>query len=108
MASVSPGLAEMYRTRAERYFETWQLVLSHSTGRHGPPYVEGIVADASTPVIGRTEIRAERLIAAGRGGGDAVLTAFGRADARLNEQMVAVNEQGQPIDVWLGRQGAAG
>jgi predicted patatin/cPLA2 family phospholipase len=103
VASVSPVLAEMYRTRAERYRETWQLVLKQSVGRHGPPYVEGIVADASTPVIGRTEIRAARLIAAGRGGGDAVLAAFGRADARLNDQMVAVHRDGQPIDVRLMR-----
>jgi predicted patatin/cPLA2 family phospholipase len=99
VATASPSLARMYRSRSDRYRETCHLIFTRSTSREGPPYVEGIAADASTPVIGRTEIRTARLMAAARAGGHAVLSAFGRGDARLDEQLVAVNARGSRIDV---------
>ena len=69
--------------------------------RGGPPYVEGVYADASSAVIGRTEVRTARLIAAARAGGHAVFSAFGRHDAHLNEQLMTVDARGNPIDVRL-------
>jgi predicted patatin/cPLA2 family phospholipase len=99
VATASPSLARMYRSRSDRYRETCRLIITRSTSRQGPPYVEGIAAEASTPLIGRTEIRTARLIAAARAGGHAVLSAFGRGDARLDEQLVPVNAQGSRIDV---------
>jgi hypothetical protein len=101
VATASPSLAVTYRTRSDRYRETCRLIFERSTRRDGPPYVEGIAAGASAPVIGRTEIRAARLVAAARAGGDAVLAAFGRDDAHLNEQLVAENAQGSRIEVRL-------
>jgi hypothetical protein len=101
VAIASPSLALMYRTRSERYRETCHLIFRRSARRDGPPYVEGIAADASAPLISRTEIRAPRLLAAARAGGDAVLSAFGRGDSRLSEQLLAVNVQGNSIDVRL-------
>lgn len=102
VANVSPGLATMYRTRSTRYRETWQLIRARSQNREGPPFVEGVVAESSTPIIGRTEIRAPRLIAAGRAGGDAVLAAFGRGDARMTQQLLPVNSHGRTVSVRLG------
>jgi predicted patatin/cPLA2 family phospholipase len=101
VATASPSLATMYRTRSDRYRETCHLIFTRSQRRDGPPYVEGIAADASSPVIGRTEIRTDRLIAAARAGGHAVLSTFGRGDVRLNEQLLAVNVHGSRIDVRL-------
>lgn len=101
VATASPSLAMMYRTRSDRYRETCRMILSHSALRDGPPYVEGVAAAPSTPVIGRTEVRAERLKAAARAGGDAVLTSFGRGDARLNEQLLPVDGYGRPVSVRL-------
>jgi len=50
VAIASPSLAELYRTRSERYREACLLVLERSAQRDGPPYVQGIAADASTPL----------------------------------------------------------
>lgn len=108
VANVSPGLALAYRTRSERYRETCQLILSRSQNREGPPFVEGISAAPATPLIGRTEIRTSRLIAAARAGGDAVLAAFGRADSRMTHQLLPVNQHGHHINVRLGPADAAG
>jgi hypothetical protein len=91
----------MYRTRSTRYRETWQLIRTRSQNREGPPFVEGIVAESSTPIIGRTEIRTPRLIAAGRAGGDAVLAAFGRSDAHMTRELLPVNGDGRSISVRL-------
>ncbi|MCC7371062.1 MAG: patatin-like phospholipase family protein [Chloroflexi bacterium] len=102
VANVSPGLASMYRTRSVRYMETWQLILSRSQTREGPPFVEGVAADASTPVIGRTEIRTPRLVAAARAGGNAVLAAFGRGDAHMTQQLLPIGRAGHAVDVRLG------
>jgi predicted patatin/cPLA2 family phospholipase len=104
VATASPSLAVAYRTRSDRYRETCHLIFTRSTRRDGPPYVEAVYADAASPVIGRTEVRTPRLIAAARAGGQAVLSAFGRADARLNEQLVAVDAQGRALDVRLTAQ----
>ena len=60
------------------------------------------------PIIGRTEIRAPRLIAAGRAGGDAVLAAFGRSDARMTQQLVPVDSYGRTVSVRLGSAPDAG
>lgn len=106
VASTSPSLARMYTTRSDRYRETCQMIFTRSSLRDGPPYVEGIYADASSPVIGRTEVRTVRLIAAARAGGQAVLSAFGRSDARLSEQLLTVDRRGNTIDVRLVPQGA--
>jgi hypothetical protein len=91
----------MYTSRSDRYRETCHLIFTRSASREGPPYVEGVYADASSPVIGRTEVRTARLIAAARAGGQAVLAAFGHPHARLNERLVTVNAQGSPLDVRL-------
>jgi predicted patatin/cPLA2 family phospholipase len=99
IATASPTLGALYRTRFERYAETCQLIFSQSARPDGPPYVAGIAAAASTPVIGRTEIRAARLVAAARAGGDAALATFGRGDARLDEQLLPVDARGAPIEV---------
>ena len=107
VATASPSLALAYRTRSDRYRETCHMIFARSARRDGPPFVEGIAADASSPVIGRTEVRTARLIAAARAGGQAVLSAFGRADARLNEQLAVVDGQGRRIDVRLGTGNAA-
>lgn len=101
VGKVSPGLAATYRTRSARYRDTCELILARSLERAGPPFVEGIAAEASTPVIGRTEIRTERLIRAARAGGDAVLAAFGRGDARMSTQLLPVDERGHPMQVRL-------
>jgi predicted patatin/cPLA2 family phospholipase len=101
VATASPSLARMYIMRSDRYRETCQMIFTRSARRDGPPYVEGVYADASSPVIGRTEVRTARLIAAARAGGQAVFSAFGRQDARLNEQLMAVNARGARIDVRL-------
>ena len=101
VASASPSLARMYVNRSDRYRETCQMIFTRSTSREGPPYVEGISADASSPVIGRTETRTERLVAAARAGGQSVLAAFGFPEARLNEHLATVDAQGRPIDVRL-------
>lgn len=104
VATASPSLAVMYRTRSDRYRETCQLIFARSTSRHGPPYVDGVYADAASPVIGRTEVRTARLVAAARAGGQAVLSAFGWPNARLNEQLVPVDARGNRIDVRLTAQ----
>lgn len=101
VATASPSLARMYTTRSDRYRETCQMIFTRSSRRDGPPYVEGVYADALSPVIGRTEVRTARLIAAARAGGHAVLSAFGRHDAHLNEQLMTVDARGNPIDVRL-------
>lgn len=101
VATASPSLARMYTTRSDRYRETCQMIFTRSSRRDGPPYVEGVYADALSPVIGRTEVRTVRLIAAARAGGHAVLSAFGRHDAHLNEQLMTVDARGNPIDVRL-------
>jgi predicted patatin/cPLA2 family phospholipase len=106
VATASPSLARMYRTRSDRYRETCRMIFEGSTGRAGPPFIEGIAADAASPVIGRTETRAPRLIAAARAGGNAILVAFGRSDARFNAQMVAENVHGAPVDLRIGAQAA--
>ena len=108
VASASPSLARMYTSRSDRYRETCQLIFSRSASRDGPPYVEGVYADASSPVIGRTEVRAPRLVAAARAGGQAVLAAFGYGDARLDEQLMPVDAQGRPLDVGLTSRRPAG
>jgi predicted patatin/cPLA2 family phospholipase len=102
VATASPSLALMYRTRSERYRETCRLIFDRGASRSGPPYVEGIAADAASPLIGRTEIRAPLLVAAARAGGDAVLSAFGRGDARLSQHLLAENVHGQSVDVRIG------
>jgi predicted patatin/cPLA2 family phospholipase len=102
VATASPSLARVYRSRAERYRETCQMIFEGSVRRSGPPYVEGIAADAAAPNISRTETRAPRLIAAARAGGDAILAAFGRPDVRLNAQLLAENVQGCIVDVRIG------
>jgi len=102
VAATSPSLAWVYRTRSDRYRETCQLIFEGTQSREGPPFVDGIAADAATPVIGRTEIRAQRLVAAARAGGDAILAAFGRSDARLNAHLLAENVQGHVVDVRIG------
>lgn len=104
VASASPSLARMYTSRSDRYRETCQMIFTRSSLRDGPPYVEGVYADAASPVIGRTEVRTARLIAAARAGGQAVLSAFGRPDVLLDERLVAVDAQGMPIEVRLDRQ----
>jgi predicted patatin/cPLA2 family phospholipase len=102
VATASPGLAQLYRTRSERYREACRLIFERSASHDGPPYVEGISADASTPLIGRTELRAPRLIAAARAGGDAVLAAFGRPDVRLNRDLLPEDTRGkQRLDVRI-------
>ena len=102
VTSTSPSLGPMYRSRSDRYRETCLAIVTRSQLRNGPPFVEGISADASTPVIGRTETRTARLLAAARAGGHATLAAFGRTDARLNERLLPVDRHGHPIDVRLG------
>jgi predicted patatin/cPLA2 family phospholipase len=102
VASASPSLAQMYRTRSDRYRETCRLIFERSIARTGPPFIQGIAADAASPVIGRTETRAPRLKAAARAGGNAILAAFGRPDARFNAQMLAENVQGSLVDVRIG------
>jgi predicted patatin/cPLA2 family phospholipase len=102
VASASPSLGMMYRNRSDRYRETCHMILTRSQRRDGPPFVEGIAADATSPVIGRTEMRAARLLAAAQAGGQAVLTAFGRSDAHLNAQMDVVDARGNRLDVRLG------
>jgi predicted patatin/cPLA2 family phospholipase len=101
VASASPSLGRMYTTRSDRYRETCHMIFTRSSRRDGPPYVEGIAADTASPVIGRTEVRTARLIAAARAGGQAVLSAFGRPDARLDERLVTVDARGNRIDVRL-------
>ena len=108
VATASPSLAVAYRTRSDRYREACHLIFTRSASREGPPYVAGIYADAASPVIGRTEVRTARLVAAARAGGQAVLAAFGRPDARLNEQLVPVDGQGNRIDVRLTAQRSGG
>jgi predicted patatin/cPLA2 family phospholipase len=108
VANVSPGLAASYRTRSERYRETCQLILSRSQDREGPPYVEGVAAAPATPLIGRTEIRTPRLIAAARAGGDAVLAAFGRADTYMTPQLLPMDRAGHHVDVRLGPANSTG
>ena len=103
VGKVSPGLNSSYRTRSARYRETCQLILTRSLERDGPPFVEGVAAEASTRVIGRTEIRTERLVAAARAGGNAVLSAFGRGDASMNAQLLPVDARGHPTLVRLAR-----
>ncbi|MFN8635420.1 MAG: patatin-like phospholipase family protein [Chloroflexota bacterium] len=102
VATASPSLAAMYWTRSERYRETCHMISQQSARPERAPYVLGVTADASSPVIGRSEIRAPLLVAAARAGGDAVLTAFGRADARMDETLLAVTTRGEPVDVALG------
>lgn len=102
IASASPHLARMYRTRSERYRETCTLIFERSARRDGPPFVQGIAADASAPNISRTEIRAPLLVAAARAGGDAILAAFGRDDAQFNALLLAEDAQGHTIDVRVG------
>lgn len=101
VASASPSLATLYRTRSDRYRETWDAILARSALRDGPPFVEGIAAAPSTPNIGRTEVRAPRLKAAARAGGEAVLATFGRSEVRLNELLLPIDAHGHPLDVAL-------
>lgn len=100
--SVSPRLARMYRTRSERYRQTCALIFERSMRRDGPPYVQGIAADASAPVIARTEIRAPLLVAAARAGGDAILAELGRPDVRFNAALLPEDAHGRIVDVRLG------
>lgn len=108
VATASPSLARMYTTRSDRYREACHLIFTRSVSREGPPYVAGIYADAASPVIGRTEVRTARLTAAARAGGQAVLAAFNRPDARLNEQLLTVDVLGNRVDVRLAAQRSAG
>jgi predicted patatin/cPLA2 family phospholipase len=101
VATASPSLATAYRTRSDRYRETCHMIFTRSASRVGPPYVEGIYADAASPVIGRTETRTERLIAAAQAGGHAVLHTFGRGDARLDHQLMVTDGLGNRIDARL-------
>lgn len=101
VSTTSPSLARMYRTRSDRYRATCQLILEQSSSRAGPPYVEGVAADASTPLIGRTETRTPLLVAAARAGGNAVFSAFGHSDVRLDAQLVAVDVQGNPVNTRI-------
>ena len=101
VGKVSPGLASSYRSRSDRYRDTCELILTRSLERAGPPFVEGVAAEASTPVIGRTEIRTERLVAAAQAGGNAVLAAFGRGAARMSPQLLPVDSRGHPTLVRL-------
>jgi predicted patatin/cPLA2 family phospholipase len=101
VATASPSLANAYRTRSDRYRETCQMIFARSTSREGPPYVEGIYADAASPVIGRTETRRDRLIAAAQAGGHAVLSAFGRGDVRLDRELMVTDGRGHRINVHL-------
>src|SRR5689334_20001283 len=94
IATASPGLAQAYRTRYERYRETCRLSFERSARPDLSPYVQGIAADASAPVIARTELRAPLLVAAAQAGGDAILAAFGRADAHLSAQLLAEDARG--------------
>ncbi len=107
VATASPSLARMYTTRSDRYREACHLIFTRSVSRKGPPYVAGIYADATSPVIGRTEVRTARLTAAARAGGQAVLAAFNRPDARLNEQLVTVDVLANRVDVRLAAQRSA-
>jgi predicted patatin/cPLA2 family phospholipase len=102
VASASPRLAVMYRTRSERYRETCALIFERSARRDGPPFVEGIAADAAAPVIARTETRAPLLLAGARAGGDAILAAFGRGDARFNSLLLVEDAHGNAVDVRVG------
>jgi predicted patatin/cPLA2 family phospholipase len=102
IASASPRLARMYQTRSERYRETCALIFERSARRDGPPFVEAIAADAAAPKISRTEIRAPLLVAGARAGGDAILAAFGRGDARLSALLLAEDARGNALDVRLG------
>jgi predicted patatin/cPLA2 family phospholipase len=102
IATASPRLAQMWRTRSERYRETCRLIFERSQRRDGPPFVEGIAADATSPVIARTEIRTALLVTAARAGGDAILAAFGRDDAHFNAQLLTEDVHGREVDVRVG------
>ena len=99
MAAVSPALAATYLDGYDRYQATCREIFTRHNERVGPPYVASVTLPASAPTVSHFEIRAEHLIAGARAGGDAVLSAFGRDDARLNERLDVVDRAGRPLDL---------
>jgi predicted patatin/cPLA2 family phospholipase len=99
IAAVSPALAATYLAGYDGYQAICREIFARHDAQTGPPYVGSITVSAEAPIVSRFEIRAERLNAGARAGGDAVLSAFGRGDARLNERLAAVDRQGHPRDV---------
>jgi predicted patatin/cPLA2 family phospholipase len=92
IARVSPALAATYLTGFQRYHATCREIFDRHDRQTGPPYVASVTTPATAPVVSRFEIRAERLIAGARAGGDAVLATFGHHDARLNDQLHVADE----------------
>lgn len=103
VAALSPALGRMYLSRSTRYHATRREVFARHDAQNGPPYVAVVAKPPWAPEIGRTELRADRLIAGARAGGNAALRTFGRADAWLDADLQMIWDVDAPARRAGGR-----
>jgi predicted patatin/cPLA2 family phospholipase len=104
IAATSPALGIAHRTGYERYTAICREIFGRHDSGEGPPFMACITKPPTLPPVHRLELDSERLLTGARAGGDAVLAAFGRADAHLSQELLAVDGRGRPLDVRLGAQ----